>query len=126
MPGNDDSGGLSSWYVWASLGLFPVAGQDLYLLHAPTWRAGRLSVGDAQLELETTGFAEPEPDGPVNHVQTVTLDGRPLDRSWISGDELRRGGRLLVELGPTPSGWGTATASRPPSTTVPPTNGWLP
>lgn len=126
MPGNDDSGGLSSWYVWASLGLFPVAGQDLYLLHAPTWRAGRLSVGDAQLELETTGFAEPEPDGQVNHVQTVTLDGRPLDRSWISGDELRRGGRLLVELGPTPSGWGTATASRPPSTTVPPTNGWLP
>ena len=31
LPGNDDSGGLSSWYVWASLGLFPVAGQNLTL-----------------------------------------------------------------------------------------------
>ena len=31
LPGNDDSGGLSSWFVWASLGLFPVAGQILFL-----------------------------------------------------------------------------------------------
>jgi putative alpha-1,2-mannosidase len=28
LPGNDDSGGLSSWYVWHTLGLCPVAGQD--------------------------------------------------------------------------------------------------
>ena len=39
LPGNDDSGGLSSWYVWASLGLFPVAGQNLFLVNAPVVRA---------------------------------------------------------------------------------------
>ena len=39
LPGNDDSGGLSSWYVWASLGLFPIAGQSLYLINAPVVRA---------------------------------------------------------------------------------------
>ena len=38
LPGNDDSGGLSSWFVWASLGLFPVAGQNLFLISAPAWR----------------------------------------------------------------------------------------
>ena len=38
LPGNDDSGGLSSWYVWASLGLFPVAGQSLFLVNAPAVR----------------------------------------------------------------------------------------
>ena len=32
LSGNDDSGGLSAWYVWASLGLFPVAGQNLFLM----------------------------------------------------------------------------------------------
>ena len=37
LPGNDDSGGLSSWYVWASLGLFPVAGQSLFLVNAPSF-----------------------------------------------------------------------------------------
>ena len=37
LPGNDDSGGLSSWYVWASLGLFPVAGQSLFLVNSPAF-----------------------------------------------------------------------------------------
>jgi putative alpha-1,2-mannosidase len=126
LPGNDDSGGLSSWYVWASLGLFPVAGQDLYLVHPPSWRSARLAVGAAAVQIDTTGFVEPEPGGPVNHVQRVSLDGRVIDRSWLTGDELRRGGRLLVELGPDPSSWGTAPGARPPSSTAPPTNGWQP
>ena len=41
LPGNDDSGGLSSWYVWASLGLFPVAGQNLFLVNAPAFERAR-------------------------------------------------------------------------------------
>ena len=44
LPGNDDSGGLSSWYVWASLGLFPVAGQSLYLINAPSFASSRLNL----------------------------------------------------------------------------------
>ena len=43
LPGNDDSGGLSSWYVWASLGLFPVAGQSLYLVNAPSFVQSRMT-----------------------------------------------------------------------------------
>jgi putative alpha-1,2-mannosidase len=116
LPGNDDSGGLSSWYVWASLGLFPVAGQNLFLLNAPAWREARLDVGGRPLTIETAGFVEPEPGGPVQHVQAAYLDGRPLDRTWLSGSEVHRGGRVLVELGPEPVPWG----SRPPSTTTPP------
>ena len=112
LPGNDDSGGLSSWYVWASLGLFPVAGQNLVLLNAPAWRESRIEVGDAVVTVETRGFVEPEPDAPAQHVQGVTLDGVPLDRTWLTGTELHRGARLLVDLGPTP-GWGSAR--RPPS-----------
>jgi putative alpha-1,2-mannosidase len=120
LPGNDDSGGLSSWYVWASLGLFPVAGQNLFLLNAPAWRESRLDVGGRSLTLETAGFVEPEPGGPVQHVQAAYLDGRPLDRTWLSGSEVHRGGRLLVELGPEPARWG----SRPPSTTSPAGASW--
>ena len=45
LPGNDDSGGLSSWYVWASLGLFPVAGQSLYLINAPSFAEARIDLG---------------------------------------------------------------------------------
>ncbi|MFH5821684.1 glycoside hydrolase domain-containing protein [Georgenia sp. AZ-5] len=118
LPGNDDSGALSSWYVWASLGLFPVAGQNLFLLNAPAFREARIAVADSTLAIETAGFTEPGPGEPVQHVQSVRLNGEPLERSWLSGDELHRGGRLVVELGPVPGGWGTA--QRPPSASVRP------
>lgn len=119
LPGNDDSGGLSSWYVWASLGVFPVAGQNLFLLNAPAWRESRVDVAGGTLSIETTGFVEPEPGGPAQHVQSVHLDGVELDRPYLTGGELHRGGRLLVALGPEPSGWGTR--NRPPSAPAPAT-----
>jgi len=113
LPGNDDSGGLSSWYVWATLGLFPVAGQSVFLVNAPAWRQSRIEVGGSAMTIETRGFVEPEPGGPVQYVQSVRLDGAPLDRTWLTGTELHRGGRLLVELGSDPTRW--CNAIRPPS-----------
>jgi putative alpha-1,2-mannosidase len=113
LPGNDDSGGLSSWYVWASLGLFPVAGQSLFLLNAPSWRSAAIRVAGGELAIETRGFVEPTPDGPPQYVQSVHLDGQPLERSWLTGTEVHRGGQVVVGLGPEPSRWGTVV--RPPS-----------
>lgn len=115
LPGNDDSGGISSWYVWASLGLFPVAGQSLFLVNAPAFAAATIRLPGADLEIQTTGFAEPGPDTPPQYVREAFLDGRPLTRTWLDGAQLRRGGRLLLELGPQPNGWGTMPADRPPS-----------
>ncbi|MWB98247.1 glycoside hydrolase domain-containing protein [Agromyces seonyuensis] len=113
LPGNDDSGGLSSWYVWACLGLFPVAGQQLFLLSPPAFATSELRFGGATLRIDTTGFEEPVPGGGVQYIQSVFLNGERIDRSWLPGEELRRGGRLLVELGPEPSDWGRE--GRPPS-----------
>ncbi|WP_123305142.1 glycoside hydrolase domain-containing protein [Bogoriella caseilytica] len=116
LPGNDDSGGLSSWYVWAALGLFPVAGQDLFLLNAPSFRSSRIRTGvGTELQILTRGFTEPEPHGPAQYVQGVRLNGRELDRSWITGTELAAGGTIDIELGASPSAWGTDVGARPPS-----------
>ncbi|MGV8965060.1 MAG: glycoside hydrolase domain-containing protein [Cellulomonas sp.] len=114
LPGNDDSGGLSSWFVWATVGLFPVAGQNLFLINSPAWRESRIEVAGGVLVVATTGFIEPEPGGSAQYVQSVHLDGSPLDRTWLTGNELHRGGRLLIALGPEPGSWGTDI--RPPST----------
>jgi putative alpha-1,2-mannosidase len=102
--------------VWATLGLFPVAGQNLFLVNAPAWRESRIKVGESAMTIETTGFVEPEPSGPAQYVQSVHLNGAPLERSWLTGTELHRGGRLLIELGPVPGRWGTEV--RPPSTST--------
>ncbi len=116
LPGNDDSGGLSSWYVWAALGLFPVAGQNLVMVNAPAFAHARLRLGDVSLTVETTGFVEPEPDRPAQYVRSARLDGRPLERTWLTGNELHAGGHLVLELGPEPGDWGTS--DRPPSTST--------
>ena len=116
LPGNDDSGGLSSWYVWASLGLMPAAGQNMFFVGAPSFRSSSIAAPGGRFSVETEGFVEPAHGGPVQYVQSASLNGVPLERTWIRADELHRGGDLVVTLGPEPSEWGRR--ERPPSTRV--------
>lgn len=120
LPGNDDSGGLSSWYVWASLGLFPVAGQNLFLVNAPAFERGAIQVPGGEFVIETSGHREEpigadglEHDPAVQYVQSATLNGEPLHATHLSAAEVHRGGRLHLRLGPEPSAWGQKI--RPPS-----------
>jgi putative alpha-1,2-mannosidase len=120
LPGNDDSGGLSSWLVWASLGLFPVAGQNLFLVSSPAFARASLTVPGGEFVIQTIGHRE-DPIGadgiettpPTQYVQRAALNGRPLESTWISASDVHRGGELVLELGPEPSPWGHSV--RPPS-----------
>lgn len=122
LAGNDDSGGLSSWYVWASLGLFPVAGQNTFLLNAPSYAESRIAVPGGSLDIRTRGFREHDGmgdgeaggGGPVRYVEHVTLDGVALERPWLSGQEVHAGGELVLTLTDRPTAWGTT--HRPPAT----------
>jgi len=117
LPGNDDSGGLSSWYVWASLGLFPIAGQSMFLVNAPSFAQSRLDLPGGELAIHALGFVEPAAGGPVQYVQSVRFNSTPLRRTWIPARELYRGGKLEITLGPEPSDWGRN--DRPPSISDP-------
>ncbi|MEU4427995.1 GH92 family glycosyl hydrolase [Actinoplanes sp. NPDC024001] len=108
LPGNDDSGGLSSWYVWASLGLFPVAGQNLFLVNAPAFERAALHVDGGEFVIETSGHRATQ-----RYVQSATLNGKPLDATHLTAAAVHQGGRLHLRLGPEPSTWGHR--SRPPS-----------
>ena len=110
LPGNDDSGGLSSWYVWASLGLFPVAGQSLYLINAPSFAHARLDLGGSELAIDAPGFVEPDarrstpvrPVGPVQRpaagavlaVRPRAAPGRSAARSRSARS--RAGGAVII------------------------------
>ena len=115
LPGNDDSGGLSSWLVWASLGLFPIAGQNLVLLGPPAFERSTIAIADHTLVISADGFVEPSRSSAVQYVRSVTVDGVPLDRTWLHGEEFRQCRELRFLLGPEPSDWGRVT--RPPSST---------
>ncbi len=123
LPGNDDSGGLSSWFVWASLGLFPVAGQSVFLLHPPAFERSSIQTGGEPLVIDSEGFEPRTAGSKPQYIVAASLDGTPLDRSWLSSAEVRRGRLLRLRLADQPSTW--ATSTRPPSTstrlpTIPP------
>lgn len=112
-PGQDDSGAMSSWYVWSALGLFPVAGQDVYLIGTPTFARSTIRLGGSSNAKTFTIRAENL--SPENkYVQSATLNGRPLGQCWFRHVDLISGGELLLRMGPKPSTWAT-DAPPPPS-----------
>lgn len=90
LPGNNDSGALSSYYVMAVLGIFPVAGQDLFLLGSP-------AVDGAELKLFNGNVltVEAENNSDVNiYVKDVFFNGRPVTDFRLRASELLKGGTL--------------------------------
>lgn len=87
LPGNDDSGGLSSWYVWSALGLFPMAGQGRALVSRSVFNEAVIHVGDRTIRIYP--FLE-------LHQQNPTFNGRPLCRPWLEPCQLKAGGELRV------------------------------
>jgi predicted alpha-1,2-mannosidase len=108
VPGNDDSGGLGSWYVWNALGLFPVPGQGIYLIGSPTFPRATIPVQENAVTIESS----PAEDGAI-YVAAARWNGAPLDRAYLTYSEVASGGVLSVDLSATPSTW--AAASPPPS-----------
>jgi predicted alpha-1,2-mannosidase len=101
LPGNDDAGTLSSWYVWAAIGLFPNAGQPFYYIGSPVF-------GRSVIQLERGRsfiIASPETSAENLYVQSAELNGKPLNRAWLTHQEVVRGGRLVLHMGPKPVGW---------------------
>ncbi|MDY7105465.1 MAG: glycoside hydrolase family 92 protein [Actinomycetota bacterium] len=103
MAGLDHSGALSSWVVWSSLGLFPVAGEDLLLVGSPSFDEAEIRLGDAELRIEAPGAT----DAP--HVSSITLDGRPLDGPFLRWSDVAGGGTLRVEMSAEATGFGRRT-----------------
>jgi len=113
LPGNDDLGTMSAWYVWAALGLYPaVPGTDILALHGPLFPRVHVSVPGTRLfTIEGLGAGAGRP-----YVQAVTLNGREQAHAWLPAGSLRLGATLRFTLGATPNvGWGTAAGDRPPS-----------
>ena len=95
IPGNNDSGGLSSCHIWNTLGLFPVAGRDLFLIGTPDVRGARLALSSGNtLEITARNAGE----GNI-HVRRASFNGRPLEDFMLPASEVMQGGALAFEMG---------------------------
>ena len=94
LPGNNDSGGLSSCYVWNALGIFPVSGQDLMLFGLPAVEKAvmRLSNG-RELKINVRNF-DPE----SIKVCRITFNGRQIKNNMMTVREMMQGGEIEFEM----------------------------
>ena len=100
FPGDEDQGGMSSWYVLSALGIYSVCpGTDQYVLGSPVFGKATITTEEGrQFVIEAENNA---PDHV--YIQSATLNGESLDRNWITYDEITRGGVLHLVMGPEPN-----------------------
>jgi predicted alpha-1,2-mannosidase len=111
-PGNDDLGEMSSWYVFAALGLYPeIPGSDVLVLGSPLFPRAVIHLAGGDAVVVGRGAAADAP-----YVQGLTVNGRPCNRPWIRFSDLARGGELDFTLGrQADPAWGSRRVDAPPS-----------
>jgi predicted alpha-1,2-mannosidase len=117
LPGNDDAGEMSAWYVLAALGLYHAApGVDAWELNSPEFPSAVLApAGGRRLTIEAPGAGNLEP-----YVHALTLGGAAVDRTYLTTCQLDGGGELDYALGAAPDeSWGTGAGAAPPSDSNP-------
>lgn len=103
LPGNDDAGTMSSWYVWASLGLYPNAGQPFYYIGSPVFRKTTIHLEGGK----TFQIIAPQTSEANLYVVGARLNGKAIDRALLTHAELSKGGTLELDMAAQPNGWAT-------------------
>jgi len=108
LPGNDDLGTMSAWYVFASIGMFPQApGRAEMLLASPVFTR-------IQIERSNGVTLRISANNTAPYVQSVRVDGAQATQSWLSESFLTRGGSVTFTLADAPNEiWGTSPSDLP-------------
>jgi hypothetical protein len=118
IPGNDDAGSLSSWYVLSALGLYPdIPGVGGFVIGSPLFQRAKVTLETGQtLIISAPNAADSNP-----YVQGLSVNGNATTSTWLPLDTILNSPktRLTFTLGPTPSSWGTGPADAPPSFDLP-------
>jgi predicted alpha-1,2-mannosidase len=100
LPGNDDCGQMSAWYIFSALGFYPVCpGSNEYVLGSP-------SVTDAKLNLEngnTFTIKAPGLSQKNIFVKRILLNGKPYNKLFIGHEDIMAGGEMVFEMSSKPA-----------------------
>lgn len=102
LPGNDDSGAMSSWLAFHMSGLYPNAGQDYYLIHSPILKSTTFHLAnDKEFTIKAEGLSDKN-----RHIDSAELNGIPYPYSTISHADIMNGGTLTLKMADKPGDWG--------------------
>lgn len=113
IPGDDDGGATSSWYVLSAIGFYPVCpGSPVYEIGSPIFDKSVIRLGNGK---EFTIVAN-HVSARNKYIQSAQLNGQPLTRPWFSHSEIANGGTLVLEMADRPNvKWGSSAQDAPPS-----------
>ena len=117
IPGDEDWGAMSSWYVFSAMGFYPVCpGSPTYNIGSPIFDEIKISLENGR----TFTIRALHQSAHNKYIQSAALNGQPLNKPWFSHSDVTQGGALILEMGPQPNKpWGSAPGAAPPSMSRP-------
>lgn len=110
LSGNDDAGQMSAWYVFASMGFYPLDPvSDQYLLTVPIFENVKIKLPNNrvfEIVKQQQGAAD-------THIKSLTLNGKPYSKTFIRYADIMNGGKLVYQLDQKPSSWGRSEENQP-------------
>ncbi len=93
---DDDAGAMSSWYVLAAVGLSPAGvGWPVYYLHVPLFEKVTFN---KNFTIVVKNFGKDK-----KYIASVKLNGKTLERNWLTQDDIMKGGTLEITASSTPN-----------------------
>jgi len=111
LPGNDDGGAISSWYIFSVFGLYPeISGAPGLVVGSPLFSSITIHpIGGRVIQINASNASDATP-----YVQSLSVNGQSTNNTWVSWDSLKNGAALNFGLTNNPTNWGTGATDAPP------------
>ncbi len=112
--GDEDNGEMSAWYVFSSLGFYPLTmGSPEYAIGSPLFKKATIHLESGK----DLVINAPENSKENVYIQSVQLNGQNYDKCYFLHSDLEQGGTIDFNMGSTPSSWGSSEDAMPASIT---------
>ncbi|SEN48347.1 alpha-1,2-mannosidase, putative [bacterium A37T11] len=104
LVGNEDVGQMSAWYVMAAAGIHPICpGDGRFEITSPVFKKINIQLDPAYPTRKTLTIIAPHNSKTNRYIQSITWNGKPYHKSYITYETMRQGGLLVLEMGKTPN-----------------------
>ncbi|MEM0517772.1 GH92 family glycosyl hydrolase [Aequorivita flava] len=104
ISGNEDCGQMSAWYIFSAMGFYPVTpASNQYIIGTPLFEKATINLEDGKIfKIEAQNISDKN-----KYIASATLNGNPLNQSFINHSEIVKGGNLVFKMTDKPSDWAT-------------------
>ncbi|OIQ23211.1 GH92 family glycosyl hydrolase [Lacinutrix sp. MedPE-SW] len=110
ISGNEDCGQMSAWYIFSSIGFYPVTpGSNQYIIGTPLFKNATFNLENGKtFTVSATNLSDTN-----KYIASASLNGKPLQQSFITHQDIMNGGTLHFKMTNSPSNWATKDSEIP-------------